>query len=462
MKQAFFLLLCVLISLSLQARLWPAEGAVLNYRLVGFSFDENKKATSYRVEVFALTGPTQQPRPVAQSEVTVNKAILTLPAFGTKYSWRVTYLLKGKKTGSSDLHHFSVTDNPYTTRAKLQLVNKATAYKDLLLFYDNTRTLNDMQGNAVWFLPEIPGGSDSTVGDIRDMKLTPQGTITFLTNKNVHEIDYDGRLLWSGPLDATINGDSIKNYHHEFTKLERGNYVVIGNKMEHIKERPGDTTVKGFITRPCGTIIEYTPSKTIAWWWNSCEHIGKDDNATHFNAFYFDERKNVVYSSYRNINTITKADYPSGEVLATYNGGSKRQFYYQHNCNINNAGELVLFNNNFNSQLPAAERNRSVPTIAVFKEPASTDSVLQKVWEFKTNVDTMTVPMSSGGGSMRELSDGDYLVCTGIPGRNFIVSKEGKILWNLITWKANDTKIPLPGYRISPVTKRDLDRLLFP
>ena len=113
--------------------------------------------------------------------------------------------------------------------------------------------------------------------------------------------------------------------------------------------------------------------------------------------------------------------------------------------------------------LPTAEREKDcVPAVVVFKEPNAEDKTLQKIWEFKTDIDTFTKPMSSGGGSVRELDKGDYLVCTGLPGRNFIVSADKKILWNVVTWqKEKGEWKPASGYRISPIRKEELPKILF-
>ena len=88
-----------------------------------------------------------------------------------------------------------------------------------MLFFDNTRTLYNMSGEPLWYLPIIKGVSDSNIGAIRDIKLTDEGTITFLTPKNIHEIDYFGNVLWSGPNDGGVSGDTVEQYHHEITRL---------------------------------------------------------------------------------------------------------------------------------------------------------------------------------------------------------------------------------------------------
>jgi len=301
---------------------------------------------------------------------------------------------------------------------------------------------------------------------IRDLKITRNGTITFMSNVNAHEIDYDANILWSAHDAKTEDSNIVQQYHHEFTKLSNGHFMTIGNirSIENTVNNEvrinSDSGTKKIM--PCGYVIEYDTKSNIAWKWNSCNSIGFDDASSHFNSFYFDEKKLVVYTSYRNFNTIIKTEYPSGRLLATYNGGRNGIFYYQHNVSLNNDGNLLLFNNNFKAHLAAKERNTlSICSIAVFKEPATATDTLQKIWEFTCDFDTLASAISPGGGSVQQLSDGDYLVCTGLPGRDFIVSKDKKVLWNILVEENKNGWKPFGGYRISPVTPNQLHKLIF-
>jgi hypothetical protein len=442
------------------AAILPAEGAVLHYRLVGFSFPADEMATSYRLEIF---DSSINSLPIVTKEANSNKIIAVVPEFGKKYAWRIKYLKKKKVIATGEPHYFSVNANPFSgkTVSRVVVVDSASKYRDMLLFFDNTRSLYNMDGEPLWYLPVIPGITDTGAGIIRDIKLTSTGTITFLTTKNVYEMDYYGNITWSGPKEGNINGNELEQYHHDFTRLSNGNYMTIRNQLVIAKgnELAADTAKdKGKVKTPCGTIIEYSPQKEVVWSWNSCDYVGAGDQTSHFNAIYFDEKRKAVYSSYRNLSKVLKAEYPSGRVLAQYGNG---MFYYQHNCNMNSDGDFILFNNNFNSFLPQAERSNTIPVVTVFKEPQHPGDSLQKIWAFKTDIDTLVKPMSSGGGSVRELDKGDYLVCTGLPGRNFIVSKDKKVLWNVLVEQFEGNWKPFQGYRISPVQTQDLDKLLF-
>lgn len=482
MRKGSFLLIIILIfgGINAAGQILPADGDSLHYRLIGFSVPEQAGATRYKLEVFEFSvnkAKSQTSKPVLIKQEKTNKIIATVPAFGKQYVWRVQYLNGKKPIGKSETHSFVVRTNPYANKetTRVDVINPAKKYKDMLVFFDINRTLYNMQGEPVWFLPQIPGVHDTGIHVVRDIKLTKDFTITFLTNKNVHEIDYYGHVLWSGPNDGKISGKTTEQYHHEVTKLSNGHYMTIGDKFvpsDNVGKTDTTTilpTNKGPLT-PCGTLIEYNAKNEIVWTWNSCDYIKLGDLMTHFNAFYLDEKNKVFYTSYRNIGRIIKAEYPSGRMLAQYgfdmnNDGSvlAANISSQHNCNLNTDGNLIMFNNNFKMHLPTAEREKDcVPSVVVFKEPTEQDKTLQKIWEFKTDIDTFTKPMSSGGGSVRELGKGDYLVCTGLPGRNFIVSKDKQILWNVVTWqKEKGEWKPASGYRISPIRKEELPKILF-
>ncbi len=470
-----FVLIFLLAPIAIYANIVPADNAKLNYRLIGFSFLQQENATAYRLEIYE--DGNIQSKPLLIKEQKDNKIIATVPAFGKKYSWRVKYLNKKKVIATSELYHFSVNENPHLgeNRARIVVLSSAPKYKDMLFFFDNTKTLCNMQGEVLWFLPVIPGITDSSVGMIRDIKLTDDGTITFLTKKNVYEIDYDANILWSAHKDDSIYTDSVEQFHHEFTKLSNNNYMTIGNinVLANSTKQPqvrNDTAKNVTPKTMCGMILEYNPQRQIVWKWNSCNYVDAVDAVSHFNSFYFDEKKRVVYSSYRNLNRVLKVAYPSGKILAQYGEDARQSgslkgtgmFYYQHNCGVNSDGDLMLFNNNYKAHLPAPQRNsESIASVTVFKEPVTESDNLEVLWEFKIDFDSLASPVSAGGGSVCELDKGDYLVCTGIPGRNFIVSKEKKVLWNVLTERYEGGWKSMDGYRASPVRPAALPQLLF-
>lgn len=485
----------------LGAQVFPNDGDALHYRLIGFTFPEREKATQYTLEIYeyhTIKDGSNETVKLLEKTDSTNRIIATVPSFGKKYMWRVKCLRKNRVIHTTRDYYFSIKPNPFsdTSATRVIILDSASRYQDMLVFFDNTRSLYNMNGEAVWYLPEIKGVTDMNMNSVRDMKLTGDGTITFLTNTNIFEITYSGQVLWSGPNDGKVSGDTSEYYHHEFTKLVNGHYLAASSKliMRKVPDQVSSSSYRGRDTEmrngrrytkiSCGTLIEYDSAGNILWTWNSCDHLTDEDlftplengivrPYTHLNGFYLDLERQVFYASFRDINRIIKAKYPSGEVLAQYGenftGGAQVKghgmFYAQHSCRINADGNLYFFNNNHLTR--ATPRNNSqdrISTVLVLKEPMYPADTPLKIWEFKCDIDTYAKAFSPGGGGVYELTHGDYLVCMGASNRNFIVSNDKRMLWNVIIQFRNDDGAwnPLSGYRISAVEAKDIRKLLFP
>lgn len=485
---------CNYVSQNLYAQVYPADGDTINYRLVGFEVPEKKGVTDYKLEVwqvFITDAGSKIEEAFFKNESKTSIILTMLPAFCKNYQWRVKYLKKGIAVDSTQWYDFSVTCSRYTDTAKnrLRVINNKLDNQDFYIFIDATRTLNDKYGNPIWYLPDIPGILDDATG-VRDLEMTPYNTITFITRTHACEIDYDGNLLWMAPTKGSVSGESTENYHHEFTRLKNGNYMVASSKIM-LREVPPNVPLptgnrnavmqdgKLFRKIPFGTIIEYDSAGKVVWSWISGEHLTDEDMftpirkaipySTHMNAFYFDERNKVIYTSHRDINRIMKIAYPSGHVLANYGQAypptqkvyGDGLFYGQHTCRLSKTGELYLFNNNNNVQDSSAQK---ISSVVFLKEPIANNDSLIKTWEFHCDIDSLFNPFTSGGGGVLELTTGDILVCTG-SGHNFIVSKSKKILWDAaleLRTPEGKWEVSKSGYRNSAIeSKEQLYNLIF-
>ena len=219
----------------------PSEGAVLNYRLIPFQFSQAGNGSLEIAPGYFNNEDSFSSKIIKRIPFSGKKLIGEVPQFGGVYTWRVVYKYSGKKadhqaiTGGK-LHHFSTASFPLINRAKsrLRILQPGKRLKDEYVLMDGCSAMYDMDGNPVWFLPDMGGTiTDATV--IRDMKMTPQGTITFLRinpdETKVYEIDIDGRILWQGPDDGSVSGENSEHYHHEFTRLANGHYMIMGNEQ---------------------------------------------------------------------------------------------------------------------------------------------------------------------------------------------------------------------------------------
>lgn len=486
------LLLIILLTVNVtKAQVKPMNGATLNYRLIHFTAPKVSNAVKYDFEIVADSVTKQQDFDKKEKLINTtntNSIFVTVPAFGKKYSWQVKgYDKTGKQVSKSPVYHFNTLIISFidSNKFRLKVLSNDLSSQDMYLFVDGTRALYDMSGNPLWVLPNIKGVTDDA-SVIRDFKITPQNTITFFSRVNAYEVDYDGKILWQGPNTGAISRDSNEHYHHEFTRRPNGNYLIAGNTSYKLMlpTNINDAIVKGdptiikendtfYKVIECGTLIEYDTAGNVVWSWLSENYFAKEqfftkvsekpgalpNTRTHMNAFFFDEKRNMIYISFRDVNRVIKIAYPSGEVLAEYGEnnipGKHMQgdafFYRQHGCMINSNGDLYLFNNNMPARMGQLTNAKS--SLVVMKEPKSDKETLEKIFEVRCDIDTFASGISGSGGNVLELSNGDYMICMGSTNRIFFTKTNRRMVWNgLIEMKGNDNIwAPYSSYRAYPV-----------
>ena len=478
----------------------PAEHSALNYRLIPFSFPASKQQGKYKIEI--ATGDLTAANDFRKSIILTldcksNRQIAEVPYFGKPYTWRFIYTGNNKKRVESQLYHFATRPAPEldTGKMRVRITKNTETYKDGYFFLDAVGALYNMEGKPVWFLPDI----ESKKVSARDIKLTPQGTITFLANTKAYEIDYNANVLWKGS-DNDI--DTLTNYHHELTRLANGHYMVLTNDRVWIglptpdseKQYSGavvrrDNNNKIWQRVEFGGIKEYDSKNNVVWSWSSADyylhsdimaHRGSDgifDVDVHENAFYFDAAAKVVYVSFKNINRVLKIAYPAGNVLNEYGNKYTPEapdmtndlFCAQHCCGRTKSGNLFVFNNN--------DCHPGLPRLIVMKEPKSKNGKLEKVWDFECNVypkkETLknAPPMPPGrrtmpGGNLIELPDGSFFCSVSCAFEAvFIVNQAKKVTWCAIPeffMNEKNTWVPRPAYRASLIkNSTELERLIW-
>jgi len=128
------------------AQVLPTNGDSLHYRLIGFSVPEQSGTIIYKLEIYAFnTNITKSltAKPILTQQEKTNKIIATVPAFGKRYVWRVSYNRGKLPPIKSEAYSFVVRENPYSNNeaSRVDVINAATKYKDMLVFFDNTRSL---------------------------------------------------------------------------------------------------------------------------------------------------------------------------------------------------------------------------------------------------------------------------------------------------------------------------------
>lgn len=499
------------------AAIYPAEGTVLPFTLMPFSVPAEALAREYTFCV--ATGLYDDDRQFAQNVIATFRSkqsdcLARLPHWGTQYTWQATCTDKnGRKISATGLNHFSTISISFVDTTVFRQRSILNTFPDTSLHYfvDAARALYDMSGNAVWVLPNIPGHVNME-SQIRDLKVTPFHTITFLTDYGAYEVSYDGRILWSKQeMDPRTGLPAYRHFHHEFTRLPSGNYMLLGiqkvqRKMTELNSgsvAEARNVIRGangtYLVVDFGVLQEYTPGGDLVWSWNSGDYFSDEEvfeklDQTprlvadgHFNAFYFDRDAKAVYAGFRDRNRIVKISYPNNRIIAAFGDGTPTGplFKAQHSCMPGENGELYIFCNNpsrtmpvpplrgaltpgerpQSRQMPGTQQEAGYPQktqVMVLRQPLSEADTARVVWSFDCDIDDQADHTALREGNAVPLPGGNVLVCMGTTPRIFIVSRDKKLMFNSISEYRPGGKepwAPKASYRVSPVTQEQLERM---
>ena len=490
-----FICLFFILPQRLLSQLLPKEGKILNYRLIGFYFPSDKKTINYTIEIASdrLTDESSFRKKIIKTvRCKSNKIILEVPSFGAQYTWRTIESSKSTTT-KSELHHFSTGAIPQldTNSTRLRILKPASkSKKGAFVIIEASKVMYDMEGHPVWYFPDTAGKPLA----LNDLRVSPQGTFTYLANGNAWEVNYDGDLLWKAPNNGEVSGDTIEYYHHEFTRLSNGHYMVLGNQYADCRiERTTDSATRISILtsrkheinesvlerQPFGTLIEYDESGKVVWSWKTSDYFAGSDLVNymtpggakiidvHANAFFFDEKEKTIYISYKRISRILKIKYPEGTTINSYGETYKpgvpetgnSLFCDQHSIGRSHDGHLLLFNDN-------GCHVGTTPRVEKFKEPLPGNNKLAVAWEYKCTVENGKPITFTTGGNLIELSDGSIFACMGSNySKTFIVDSNKNVLWSALPeqWDADEKKWkPVLLYRACLIENmKNLERLIW-
>jgi Arylsulfotransferase (ASST) len=480
---------------SSSAQLFPADGRKITYRLVPFRFPAKWSGQDVRLEI--AVGSTKNEDTFGNHRFfsqtgKVCRLMAEAPQFGMDYTWR--FSVPAKKY-TSPFYHFSILPCIIadTTKSRLNVTTRTEKYQGDYVFVDGSKALYDMSGFPIWFMPDMPGQVSKNA--VRDLKISGKQTITFLYDGEAYAIDYDGNILWKAPNGVRESkSDSIQTYHHELTRLANGHYMILS--IEPIA-RPVKDSVSGKQRsradvrrnnqpnriKEIGTILEYDEAGKIVWQWDSRRYLDSIDSAmlrkpgvhppgdAHENSFFFDQKDNSIYVSFRNLSQVIRISYPGGNVLDVY--GNKTVYpdtYWdslfcgQHSCSISSSGDVLLFDNGCDNTQP--------PKALVLRRPVGTRDSLQELWQFICPVKiTNTVSNKSSvipyttGGNVLEMQVGDIFVSTCSPYNDMYIVDEGKnILWQAALQRRNtaaENWLPQISFKSSIITRQQLESLIW-
>ena len=499
----------------ISAQVFPQENSVLNYRIIGFSFPAVPKATEYKIEIMPgnVTSSSAFKAELSSAPSDKNRIIYEVPAFGSEYTWRISYNINGT-VNQSKLGHFStgMTASVDTSRSRINIAKKFSDPTQYYLLVDGSGVMYDLNGNPVWYLTTaadaLPNdhsrpapGMPARNRNKQDLKRTKFNTITFINGKTPEEINYNCDVLWQAP--ENISGSEANtlnlNYHHEFTRASRNSYLTLCNEVTMqtpVSVQPDNNRYAYFPNAnetPVSECIlfDFNTSGNVLWSWNSSDYLKRSDLAflpktsfqSHENAFYFDSSEQSIYFSYPDLSRIIKISYPSGNVtnvygntldpaqagsnlLATQNQQEIKEklnsylFRGQHNCTKSADGNITLFNNNMNDTIP--------PEVLKLTTNEA-DGTLTKKWSYPCPVDVPVQNKSNhllngGGGSAENFSDSLLLVQMNAPfDKVFIVNNKKELLWSAVleTKLNGDQWHSMHSYRASILTRADLENLIW-
>jgi len=469
-----FLYAFLLFSYSGFCEIHPAENSKLNYTTVYFSENFISGAKEYELEVYSDSLLTQK--------VTSQRS--ALPAFwvedlswASRYFWKISgYDSENKQVEKGNVHVFSILKITYMNYDEIRVdVKKNNTEKNAggFISIDYTKSIINRKGKPVWVIPHLENVPVEKMY-IRDMRITHDNTVTFLTFQIPCEIDFNGKVVWQAPYPFLLNSDTV-HYHHDFKKTSRGTYMVMADRhvYRRLLKEPTDIELKNspevkriqnewykktYIT----FLLEFDKDHKLIWYWDANEYLKDIDLnwkkmemttpnfATHANAFGENKEGTKIYIGFRDLSRIIKIDkktkkveHSYGEVYPSGEANIPVEMNNQHDANPSDHNSIYVFNNNGFKEVTG------VSTILELKDNVKPgeDPI---IWKFDLNFDPATKGKSANGGNIVELPNSNLLFCAGSLHRIFEISKKREIVWDAMLYSRGikDTAWkPFPQYR---------------
>jgi hypothetical protein len=446
----------------------PEPGTNLTHTQIMFEYPACKDAVKYEIEISRWDSVKKVEVPFLKQSDNTTATLLSNLEFGKEYRWKYkAYNARLETIFTSSEYTFYIkkpaTPNLDYLRERIIPSNCREPLTGLIV-QDYAKTIFDRKGNPVYYVPESPPILNTRFF-IRDLRMTSGGTITLLSKVDAIEMDLNGHIIWRAPNDGKVSGDPTESYHHGFSRLQNGNYMVMGNKFRTLKA-PNDTisAVVEF-----GTLIEYDLSGNIVWKWDSQDYLDVRDIfsrktsdtsynvGTHSNSFDISEDGRFVYYGFREISRIVKIDKASGKVVASFgtrmpSGEAKYAngfFNLQHSSYPLKDGNLAIFNND------SIDKPEVTSCVEIISQPDDHNPTSKLIWKFDCKFDTLTNGKSFKNGNIYELPDNNLLVNLGYINRTIELTRDKKIVWDAFTekWDPKVNKwIPFPQFRSSYIS----------
>jgi hypothetical protein len=425
------------------AQIIPANNSIINYTDLVFDFPPVDNASIYELAFFEKG----QVEPFHLQLDSTNVSFCDFFRFGKSYQWRYKAINETNEVVyTSDLLEFTTNSMHATDTIIYNYLIRSNYSNPGYILNDFTKNMVNFQGKEIWHFPKLKNFTLAEKLSIRDLRMTKSGNFTALITPGIAlEFDRDGNVIWLAPSSQLEHIKGKENYHHDFRKLESGNYMILSEEEQVIKLKPqksikdkllekenikldkGDYFASGIY----GTIVEFDKDGKIVWRWNSgpffaeLTETGWNNEDSHANAFYMDEKNNILYVGFRHISLIVKVDKSTGKVIECYgnNLSSKYkfslggEFALQHSIEKTVDNSLLIFNN------ANCENDETSISDVLFisesdgKQPAKVQSRISCL------IDGTDDGRAVKYGSADQLPDGNYLIGIGGNGRVIVADK---------------------------------------
>lgn len=454
LKALFFLPMLSSHFIFAQKTVHPENGARLTQVHIMFECYDIYGADSYEISIYNISRRDSSifsKKVYAATSPNIAKLVTTGIQFGKDYSWQFRAFKKGRLQFTSDSFYFQVLQSDQVMKNSFRTeVNSRDDPGNEIIFLDRNALAMDKKGNPVWFLPVNTDSLEKMI--IRDLTLTPFGTLTYLDVNGAYEKDLQGNIVWQAPNDGRVSGNLKEEYHHDLNKNNDGSYTVCGSFYKAVSKKSDQSSSSA---PRYNTLIHYNADGSIRWSWNEQKsletdtmfrHAATGNSGGHLNGFAFTKDQRKIFMSFKNMSDIFLYDIAAGKFIYHLKEDSSLKFLQQHGPFLNSRNELLVYNNNINDE---DESIISHPSVLIFRYDTLTKKC-RPVWEYDIHAAKFPGGIRGKEGYASEMANGNILVCTG--GANYaaeITRKKEKVWESYFYYRQkNDTSWkPFSNYR---------------
>lgn len=263
----------------------------------------------------------------------------------------------------------------------------------------------------------------------------------------IQELDWNSKVVWEYKNEAM---------HHDFIDLPNGNVLLSlwektpADIADQIKGGTPNTTLNGVVFSD--TIVEVNRQGKIVWSWHAADHLDTQQDIlgqempqfawTYTNGLSYTPHNPIdgteaYLISMRSLNEVIMIRKSDGQIIWR---SPKDMLNTQHDPSILKNGNILVFDNGF------AREPNPFPSYGsrVVEINPKTNKI---VWQFDGGqgvIDKVRFFAPIVGGAQR-LPNGNTLITDGPKGHIFEITKDKKVVWDLISPYTTQTTGPFPN-----------------